>query len=390
MANPNLDQMTKAELVKLARKQKITVRPTMLKNEIVAALKKRMKQSVKPTKKQAAKITKQKTKAAAKKTTSRSAAKSKRKAIRSSKPAKATASARALSSGNLVPGFQLEDLSQEAKFIVAPTQVRDESHFEISAELPADYGDHKLVMMVRDPYWVHLYWELQGERIESALQSVSQSIEEVRCILRITPTSGGDIFDVDTDFRTGNQYLQLSPPGASFYVEIGFLTREGRFEALARSNTITLPLDRPSEVIDERWMTSEEEFQRIYQLSGGSSQRGLDSAEALAARGESVDFASWEAGSFSSPGFTSETEEQAPFELEAELILYGKTEPGNRLTLAGDPVTVRSDGSFSTRMALPDGEHTLPMTLETADGEKSYSLTPVITRKTRPSSKEDN
>ncbi len=48
------------------------------------------------------------------------------------------------------------------------------------------------------------------------------------------------------------------------------------------------------------------------------------------------------------------------FKVNAELILYGSTEPDARVTIAGRPVALRPDGSFSFRFALPDGDFTLP------------------------------
>jgi len=44
------------------------------------------------------------------------------------------------------------------------------------------------------------------------------------------------------------------------------------------------------------------------------------------------------------------------FNVNAELTLYGATEPGAQLTLAGLPVELRADGTFSCRLALPDGD----------------------------------
>src|SRR3989344_1384904 len=31
-------------------------------------------------------------------------------------------------------------------------------------ELPAGYGDNRIVAMVRDPHWIHVYWEISERR----------------------------------------------------------------------------------------------------------------------------------------------------------------------------------------------------------------------------------
>lgn len=49
------------------------------------------------------------------------------------------------------------------------------------------------------------------------------------------------------------------------------------------------------------------------------------------------------------------------FKVNAEVILYGSTERDAHVTIGGQPVKLREDGSFSFRFALPDGEFPLPV-----------------------------
>lgn len=55
------------------------------------------------------------------------------------------------------------------------------------------------------------------------------------------------------------------------------------------------------------------------------------------------------------------------FDVNAELIVYGATEPGASVTIGGRPIRLRPDGSFSYRFALPDGRYELPITALSAD-----------------------
>jgi hypothetical protein len=55
------------------------------------------------------------------------------------------------------------------------------------------------------------------------------------------------------------------------------------------------------------------------------------------------------------------------FNVNAELIIYGATEPGASVTIGGRPVRLRPDGSFSCRFALPDGGYELPAVAVSAD-----------------------
>jgi hypothetical protein len=57
------------------------------------------------------------------------------------------------------------------------------------------------------------------------------------------------------------------------------------------------------------------------------------------------------------------------FNVNAELIIYGATEADARVTIGGRPIKLRSDGSFSYRFALPDGQYALPVVARAADGQ---------------------
>jgi hypothetical protein len=55
------------------------------------------------------------------------------------------------------------------------------------------------------------------------------------------------------------------------------------------------------------------------------------------------------------------------FNVNAELILYGATEPNATISIAGRVIRLRPDGSFSYRFALPDGQYELPVVAVSAD-----------------------
>ncbi len=59
------------------------------------------------------------------------------------------------------------------------------------------------------------------------------------------------------------------------------------------------------------------------------------------------------------------------FNINAELIVYGATEPDARVTVDGLPVALRPDGSFTLRFALPDGEYALRAEAVSADGAET-------------------
>lgn len=61
------------------------------------------------------------------------------------------------------------------------------------------------------------------------------------------------------------------------------------------------------------------------------------------------------------------------FNVNAELIIYGATEPNAEVTIGGRTIKLRPDGTFSFRFALPDGKYHLPAVATSADGTDSRS-----------------
>jgi uncharacterized protein len=57
------------------------------------------------------------------------------------------------------------------------------------------------------------------------------------------------------------------------------------------------------------------------------------------------------------------------FNINAELIIYGATEPSAQVTLAGRPIKLRPDGTFSCQFALPDGDYALAATALSPESE---------------------
>jgi len=88
----------------------------------------------------------------------------------------------------------------------------------------------------------------------------------------------------------------------------------------------------------------------------------------------------WPAAEFPSP-ISAEQGISSPFggefparlgfwlNVNAELVVYGATDPDAQVTLAGRPVQLRPDGSFSCRFTLPDGNYALPVSAKAPGGD---------------------
>ena len=74
-------------------------------------------------------------------------------------------------------------------------------------------------------------------------------------------------------------------------------------------------------------------------------------------------------GSLSGPIAGGEQARGFWFNVNAELIIYGATEPDASVTIGGRKIRLRPDGTFSYRFALPDGKFDLPAIATNAAGD---------------------
>jgi hypothetical protein len=67
---------------------------------------------------------------------------------------------------------------------------------------------------------------------------------------------------------------------------------------------------------------------------------------------------------------------------DAELIVYGATEPDATVTIGGRPIKLNPDGTFRFQMSFQDGLIDYPIMAVAADGEQTRSVHMKFTRET--------
>ena len=70
-------------------------------------------------------------------------------------------------------------------------------------------------------------------------------------------------------------------------------------------------------------------------------------------------------------------------DVDAEMVVFGSTRPGAHVTLGGEPIKLRDDGSFAVRMALPDRRQVLPITSSSRDGMMQQTVVLAVERNTK-------
>jgi len=289
-----------------------------------------------------------------------------------------------------------------------------------TGELPQAYGTEKLLLTARDPHWLYAHWDLTREQIR----------EHTRCsadghlVLRvyIDQTAGKPFLETHVNPESRNWFVHVGRGGTKFVAVLGYYAKTAtRWTQLSVSapaltppdslstdrsvHIATIPIDVPFEkllaavkaAVNEgtplavgiqrlralgyaelpdlvlnwsgQW-TAEQELALADLISMEPVRRvwigSLEITE-LIRRKLVEDISSAAVASVSSPVGGVEREKGFWLNVNAELIIYGATEPDAKVAIGGREIRLRPDGSFSIRFALPDGHYELPVTAVSAD-----------------------
>lgn len=264
------------------------------------------------------------------------------------------------------------------------------------AGLPKAYGDTRVVIMPRDPVWFYAYWEIGSEVFGQLIKKLGeQKFNTSRRALRVYDVTGIKFdgtnahryFDIILNPNADNWYVNAGEVNRSWCVDLGILTPDGEFIVIARSNIVHMPRQGVSSITDEQWAILQEEFERLLRLSGVDriGKSSFDIAKLMRERWEeivSISLPTSPGGASSWKGVKQEKPKGFWLKADTELIVYGATESDAKLTVQGQTVTLRPDGTFSLRFYLPDGEQSYPIEATSSDGTMKKQITFVVTRET--------
>ena len=250
----------------------------------------------------------------------------------------------------------------------------------------------RMVLMVRGPHWLHVFWELTARSIARAQAALGQEWHGARPTLRLLELESGlnaspserVVREIAVHGGVKNWFIDIREPHR-YRCEIGYLAVSGRFHALVRSNAVTMPTTTQGDTLDAHWGEIVDDCERIYAMSGGfSAEHSSTELQELfeerlrrpmgppAARSSGVDDEDAEEG-------------VAPFQLDvdAEMVVYGVTQAGAYVTLQGEPVKVHADGTFRVRVEMPNRRQVLPIVASTADGASRQTVVMAVERNTK-------
>ncbi|MBE9178986.1 DUF4912 domain-containing protein [Oculatella sp. LEGE 06141] len=324
------------------------------------------------------------------------------------------------------------------------------------ADLPDGYGDSRIVLMPRDPQWAYAYWDVPSSHKEE-LRRQGGSRLALRFYdvtdINLEYQRPHSLQQYECDEMAREWYLPIPVSDRDYVVEIGYVAYDGRWLTLARSAPVRIPPVYPSDWIEDKFITVawEEELQnktflelvpphQKEAMSAAASYQGqgegnpiydqifgmAQSAEAQRVAGSlygsmqqvpqqsvsSYVFPSgvgmWAVptmsgigmsgiGMMSGVGFSASAPPIRPRQFwlvaDAELIVYGATEPDATVYVGGQPIKLNPDGTFRFQMSFQDGLIDYPIFAVAADGEQNRAIHMKFTRETperRTNTKEES
>lgn len=118
---------------------------------------------------------------------------------------------------------------------------------EVGYYLPLNYNDNKIILLVRDPYWLFAYWEISNEKREGFIRQFGDlAWNNSKPVIKIVNVTQGKTQYIEINDFANNWYLDVNQPDCIFNAEIGRLFQDDFFITLATSNSVHTPNNKIS------------------------------------------------------------------------------------------------------------------------------------------------
>jgi hypothetical protein len=265
----------------------------------------------------------------------------------------------------------------------------------------------------RDPQWASVFWQLSAADRQRAGEAGAQQL-----CLRVADVTGlpegathpHTLQEVVVDAGATTWFLPVPLCDRDYRVELGYRLAAGRWLSLAFSAVARVPADAPAQAmvpgyapfsiepiaplpvaLPAQASTGGVDHERFYQRAMAASPRRLRVGsedfhdQALVREGRNLGQSSgagvWASG-LSESGAGLARPRSFWLVADAELIVYGATEPSATLTIGERQVPLEADGCFHLHVPFADGEQLYPIRAVAADGDQQRSIRIDVQRQT--------
>ncbi len=254
----------------------------------------------------------------------------------------------------------------------------------------------RILLAVSNPYWLNAYWELSPNSVQRAEAALKQDWHGARLIIRLfdvtsldtTSTSETPVRDIVLHGTGQNWYIDVPQPPRAYRADIGYVSRRGDFYVLARSNVVTPPKagnGEAGEGIETGWDDTDAKWkaERILAMSTGFESTGSPELRELFEERLGRPIGPPKQTAFGTGAVPPGSVKKFFFEIDAKLIVFGRTDPAAHLTLNNDPIKLNPDGTFRMTFNLPDSRQIIPAVAASADGVEERTIVLAVERNTK-------
>ena len=261
---------------------------------------------------------------------------------------------------------------------------------QTEADIPSGYGKTESYLLPKDPAWMFLFWEITSSTLDFIKSQYGQDVlQNARTIIRLHDVTGVALFngtnsvkyyDMPVLFEARSWYINAPETGRAYIADLGYLTAEGQFILVTRSNATTLPPGHISNIIDDKWMIVEGDFQKLLKLSG-ADYIGLGASELMQVVGQR-----WKLTELTPSGAPTSwssfalhldkvQDEDIWLNADCEITIYGSASKNAIVSIAGQDIELK-DGKFTIHRHLSAGDVVdLPIKARNAKGDKTRHIT---------------
>ncbi len=247
----------------------------------------------------------------------------------------------------------------------------------------------RLVLIVRDSYWIQAYWEITRSTVERARVALESQWHLARPVLRLLEVySDGStniiekvVEQIPIHGGVKNWFIHLKQPATPYRVAIGYVVDGEKFHLICKSNQICSP-PSSANAVDENWTDLTNDVEKYFALSGGYDEKTQsdDLQDVFEEKSRHpIHAPAFERLGSGINGHSSEF----TFHVDAYLVVHGKTISNGSVMIAGEPVRLQRDGTFSVKVDLPDRRQVLPVIASSRDGTQQRTTVLAVERNTK-------
>ncbi len=124
-------------------------------------------------------------------------------------------------------------------------------------ELPMGYGESQIVLLPRDPQWVYAYWDAPDLHKQALRQQGGQRFALRFYDITDARSNPHSLQQYECDELARNWYIPVPVSDRDYVAELGYVTEDGRWLLLTRSNPVRVPPIYATDWYEEHFVTIE-------------------------------------------------------------------------------------------------------------------------------------